>query len=67
MLLEGMKLTGIGNNFKQFAVRLNLALLPEAAQFVAREKELLNMYKLLYGYNNRICIVLYRLSKIRKT
>ena len=67
LLLEAMKLTGTGIDFEQFAVGLNLASFPEAAQFVAREKELSNMYELLYDYSNRTCVVLYGLGGIGKT
>jgi len=61
------KLTGSGIDFEQYAVGLNLASFPEAAQFVAREKELSKMHELLYGYNNRACVVLYDLGGIGKT
>ncbi|KUJ11938.1 HET-domain-containing protein, partial [Mollisia scopiformis] len=56
-----------GVDFEQFAVRLNLTSFPEAAQFVAREKELSKMHELLYGHSNRACIVLYGLGGIGKT
>jgi hypothetical protein len=62
-----MKLTGTGNDFEQFAVGLNLASLPEAAQFVAREKELSNMHELLHGHINRTRVVLHGLGGIGKT
>lgn len=62
-----MKLTSTGIDFELFAVGLNLASFPEAAQFVAREKELSNMHKLLHGHSNRTCVVLYGLGGIGKT
>jgi hypothetical protein len=37
----------------KFAVGLNLALFPEAVQFVAREKELSKMHGLLQDHSNR--------------
>jgi len=58
---------GTGVDSEKFAVGLNIASFPEAAQFVAREKELSEIYKLLYGYNNRTCVVLYGLGGIEKT
>jgi hypothetical protein len=67
MLPKEMKLTSTGVNFEQFAVGLNLASFPEAAQFVAREKELSKMHKLLHGHSNRTCVVLHGLGRIRKT
>lgn len=67
LLPEAIKLTGTGVDFEQFAVWLNLASFPEAAQFVAREKELSNMHELLYGHSNRTCVVLYGLGGIGKT
>jgi hypothetical protein len=67
MLPEEMKLTSTGVDFEQFAVGLNLASFPEAAQFVAREKELSKMYELLHGYSNRTCVVLHGLGGIGKT
>ncbi|TVY55068.1 Vegetative incompatibility protein HET-E-1, partial [Lachnellula suecica] len=56
-----------GVDVEQFAVGLNLTSFPEAAQFVAREKELSNMHKLLHGHNNRMSVVLYGLGGIGKT
>ncbi|KAH8704348.1 hypothetical protein GQ44DRAFT_778188 [Phaeosphaeriaceae sp. PMI808] len=56
-----------GVDFEQFAVQLNLSSFPEAAQFVAREKELLEMHKLLYGHGGRACTVLHGLGGIGKT
>jgi AAA+ ATPase superfamily predicted ATPase len=62
-----MKLTGTGVDFGQFAVGLNLASFREAAQFVAREKELSKIHELLHGHSNRTCVVLYCLGGIGKT
>jgi AAA+ ATPase superfamily predicted ATPase len=62
-----MQLTSIGVNFEQFAIGLDLASFPEAAQFVAREKELLKMHELLHSHSNRACVVLHGLGGIGKT
>ncbi|KAF1959942.1 HET-domain-containing protein, partial [Byssothecium circinans] len=56
-----------GVNFEQYAVRLNLASFPEAAQFVAREKELSKMHELLHGHSSRSAVVLHGLGGIGKT
>ena len=62
-----MKLTSTGVDFEQFAVGLNLASFPEAAQFVAREKELSKMHELLHGHSSRSAVVLHGLGGIGKT
>ena len=62
-----MTLTSIGIDFEQFAVQINLASFPEAANFVAREKELLEMYRLLHGHSSRAAVVLHGLGGIGKT
>jgi hypothetical protein len=67
MLTEALKLTSTGVDFDQFAVGLNLASFPEAAQFVAREKELSKMHELLHGHSSRSCVVLHGLGGIGKT
>jgi hypothetical protein len=67
MLTEALKLTSTGVHFDQFAVGLNLASFPEAAQFVAREKELSKMHELLHGHSSRSCVVLHGLGGIGKT
>lgn len=54
-------------DFEQYAVGLNLASIPEAAQFVAREKELLMMHELLHSHNGRSAVVLHGLGGIGKT
>ncbi|KAG4428562.1 hypothetical protein IFR05_015955 [Cadophora sp. M221] len=56
-----------GVDFEQFAVRRNLLLFPESAQFVAREKELSKIHEVLYGDRNQTCVVLYGLGGIGKT
>lgn len=60
-------MTSTGVDFEQFAVALNLASIPQAAQFVAREKELSNMHELLYGHSRRSCVILHGLGGIGKT
>src|SRR3954468_13236937 len=62
-----MRLTHIGVDYEQFAVGLNLASFPEAAQFVAREKELSKMHELLYGHRDRASVVLHGLGGMGKT
>jgi hypothetical protein len=62
-----MTLTITGVDFEQFAVGLNLMSFPEAAQFVAREKELSKMHELLHGHSNRSCVVLHGLGGMGKT
>ncbi|KAM0164160.1 hypothetical protein ACHAPG_000911 [Botrytis cinerea] len=56
-----------GVDFEQFAVGLNLASFPEATQFVAREKELSEMHKLLKDHSSRSCVILHGLGGIGKT
>ncbi|KAF1954406.1 HET-domain-containing protein, partial [Byssothecium circinans] len=56
-----------GVDFKQYAIGLNLASFPEAAQFVAREKELSKMHELLHGHSSRSAVVLHGLGGIGKT
>jgi hypothetical protein len=67
MLTKATKLTSTGIDFEQFAVGLNLASFPEATQFVAREKELSKMHKLLQDHNSRSCVILHSLGGIGKT
>lgn len=62
-----MKLISAGVDFEQFAVPLDLASFPEAAQFVAREKELSKMHELLHGHSSRSCVALHGLGGIGKT
>ncbi|KAF2175942.1 hypothetical protein K469DRAFT_683324 [Zopfia rhizophila CBS 207.26] len=62
-----MELTSTGVDFEQFAVGLNLASFPKAAQFVAREKELSKMHELLYGHSSRSAVVIHGLGGIGKT
>jgi hypothetical protein len=54
-------------DFEQYTVRFNLSSFPEAAQFVAREQELLKMYELLHGHTSRVAVVLHGLGGIGKT
>jgi len=67
MLIDALKLTSTGVDFDQCAVGLNLASFPEAAQFVAREKELSKIHELLHGHSSRSCVVLHGLGGIGKT
>jgi hypothetical protein len=67
VLTKATKLTGIGVDFKQFAVGLNLASFPEAIQFVAREKELSKMHELLQDHSSRSCVILHGLGGMGKT
>ncbi|KAF2736513.1 HET-domain-containing protein [Polyplosphaeria fusca] len=56
-----------GVNLEQFAVPLNLASFPEAAEFVAREEELSKMHGLLHGHSGRAAVVLHGLGGMGKT
>ncbi|KAI9682556.1 MAG: hypothetical protein M1822_006854 [Bathelium mastoideum] len=56
-----------GADFDQFAVGLNLSAIPEAAHFVAREKELAEMHQLLHGHSTRSTVVLHGLGGMGKT
>ncbi|KAF7910010.1 uncharacterized protein EAF01_003728 [Botrytis porri] len=56
-----------GADFEKFAVRLNLASFPEATQFVAREKELSEMHKVLQDHSGRSCVTLHGLGGMGKT
>src|SRR5436189_596248 len=56
-----------GMDFEQFAVGLDPSTIPEAAQFVARERELVEMHKLLYGHSTRSTVVLHGLGGMGKT
>jgi hypothetical protein len=67
VLTKETKLTGIGVDFEQFAVGLDLVSFPEAVQFVGREKELSKMHELLHGHSSRSCVVLHGLGGIGKT
>jgi hypothetical protein len=64
---ESDGLTSAGVDFEQYAVMIDLASIPEATQFVAREEELLQMHKLLYGHSSRSAVVLHGLGGIGKT
>jgi hypothetical protein len=67
VLTKATKLTSTRADFKQFAVGLNLVSFPNATQFVAREKELSKMHKLLQDYSSQSCVVLHGLGGIGKT
>lgn len=56
-----------GVDFEQFAVGLNLALFPEATQFITREKELSKMHELLQDHSSRSCVTLHGLGGMGKT
>jgi hypothetical protein len=62
-----LSLTGIGPDFEQFAVGLDLSSFPEAAQFVARESELAEMHQILHSKTSRSAVVLHGLGGIGKT
>ena len=62
-----MELTELGDDSDQFAVGFDLSAIPEAAQFVAREKELAEMRRLLHGHKSRLVVVLHGLGGIGKT
>jgi hypothetical protein len=67
VLTKATKLTSTRVDFEQFAIRLNLASFPEATQFVAKEKELSKMHKLLQDHSSRSCVILHSLRGIGKT
>ncbi|KAI9685462.1 MAG: hypothetical protein M1822_004593 [Bathelium mastoideum] len=56
-----------GVDFNRFSVGLNLSTIPEAAHFVAREKELAEMHQLLHGQSTRSTVVLHGLGGMGKT
>ncbi|KAL9084626.1 MAG: hypothetical protein Q9165_007981 [Trypethelium subeluteriae] len=56
-----------GADFDQFAISLNLSAIPKAAQFVAREKELIKIHHLLHGHSTQSTVVLHGLGGIGKT
>jgi tetratricopeptide (TPR) repeat protein len=56
-----------GADFEQYNIGLNLSTFPKAAHFVARENELAEMHKLLYGRPTRSIVVLHGLGGIGKT
>lgn len=64
---ESDRLTSAGVDFEQYAVPVDLASIPEATQFVARERELLQMHELLYSHSSRSAVVLHGLGGIGKT
>ncbi|OQU94929.1 Tetratricopeptide repeat-containing protein [Cladophialophora immunda] len=66
-LLEEIDKTYRGYDSDQFAVRFDVSAIPEAVQFVARENELAEMGRLLYGRKSRSSVVLHGLGGIGKT
>lgn len=60
-------LTEVGAEFERFTVNLNLSAIPERVQFVGREKELVEMHRLLHGHTARSIVVLHGLGGIGKT
>jgi hypothetical protein len=66
-MIRSIKLIAIGFDFGKYAIGLNVASFPQAAQFVAREKELLKMHEMLHGHSNRSIVVLHGLGGIGKT
>jgi NB-ARC domain len=62
-----LPLNRTGTDFEQFSVGLDLSSLPQAAQFVAREKELTDMQRILHEHDNRSTVVLHGLGGIGKT
>ena len=67
MLIQSIKLTNTGLDFEQFAIPLNLLSFPEAAQFVARDKELLKMHEVLHDRGSQSTVILHGLGGIGKT
>jgi AAA+ ATPase superfamily predicted ATPase len=62
-----MELTELGDDSDQFAVSVDLSVIPEAVKFVARENELAEMHRSLHGHKSRSAVVLYGLGGIGKT
>ena len=60
-------LTEVGAEFERFTINLSLSAIPERAQFVGREKELVKMHRLLHGHTARSIVVLHGLGGIGKT
>jgi hypothetical protein len=50
-------------SFEQYAIARNLVLIPEAVQFVGREKKLPKMLELLNGRSRRSAVVLIGFEK----
>ena len=51
----------------EYAIDLSLSRIPRAAKFVARRKEMADIYELLDGRDSRSIAVLYSLGGIGKT
>jgi AAA ATPase-like protein len=60
-------LTRIGTKQEDFSVALSLSDVPEIEHFVAREKELAEIYGTLHGHGGRRTVVLHGLGGIGKT
>jgi hypothetical protein len=60
-------LTQTASGSDEYIVGLSLARIPGAAKFVAREKELSDMHRLLYREESRSVVVLHGLGGIGKT
>ncbi|KAI9654946.1 MAG: hypothetical protein M1821_005699 [Bathelium mastoideum] len=56
-----------GPDFGRFSVGIDLLTMPQPAQFVAREEELTEMHRMLYGHNNQSVVVLNGLGGVGKT
>lgn len=67
MAHQNISLISVGIQFEKFTVGLNLNSVPEAAQFVAREEELLRMHDLLRVRQGRSAVILHGLGGIGKT
>ena len=63
----GEMLTGIGTKREDFSVAFSLSDVPEIEQFVAREEELAEIYRILRGDGGRRTVVLHGLGGIGKT
>jgi len=60
-------LTQAAPGSEQFAVGFSLSNLPEVVHFVARQQELAQIHKFLYGQDHRSVVVLHGLGGIGKT
>ena len=56
-----------GTDFKQFTIGPDLSTILEAPQFVARERELAEMHRLLYGRITHLAVVFHGLGGVGKT
>ena len=67
MALFQAVLIEVGAEFERFTVNLSLLAIPERVQFVGREKEIVEMHRLLHGHTARSIVVLHGLGGIGKT